>query len=81
VNPTPSPTKSARDHTGAADLDVRTATVCRTAEQRQQLVVCHRNKCLTANNTNPTPFTWTKTAEQTVEKVQRGRMTLNAIIS
>jgi transposase len=32
---------------------------------------------LTANNTNPTPFTWTKTAEQIVEKVQRGRLTLN----
>ena len=36
---------------------------------------------LTANNTNPTPFTWTKTAEQIVEKVQRGRVTLNAITS
>ena len=34
---------------------------------------------LTANNTNPTPFTWTKTADQIVEKVQRGRVTLNAI--
>jgi transposase len=34
---------------------------------------------LTANNTNPTPFTWTKTAEQIVEKVQRGRVTLDAI--
>lgn len=30
-------------------------------------------------NTNPTPFTWTKTADQIVEKVQRGRVTLNAI--
>jgi transposase len=34
---------------------------------------------LTATNTNPTPFTWTKTADQIVEKVQRGRVTLNAI--
>jgi transposase len=34
---------------------------------------------LAATNTNPTPFTWTKTAEQIVEKVQRGRVTLNAI--
>ena len=34
---------------------------------------------LTANNTNPTPFTWTKTADQIVEKVQRGRVALNAI--
>ena len=34
---------------------------------------------LTANNTNPTPFTWTKTADQIVEKVQRGRVTLDAI--
>jgi transposase len=34
---------------------------------------------LTANNTNATPFTWTKTAAQIVEKVQRGRLTLNAI--
>jgi transposase len=33
---------------------------------------------LTANSTNPTPFTWTKTADQIVEKVKRGRMTLNA---
>lgn len=32
---------------------------------------------LTANNSNPTPFTWTKTADQIVEKVQRGRVTLN----
>ena len=36
---------------------------------------------LTANNTNPTPFTWTKTADQIVEKVQRGRVTLHAITS
>lgn len=34
---------------------------------------------LTSNNTNPTPFIWTKTADQIVEKVQRGRVTLNAI--
>jgi len=34
---------------------------------------------LTAHNTNPTPFTWTKTADQIVAKVQRGRVTLNAI--
>ena len=34
---------------------------------------------LAANNTNPTPFTWTKTADQIIEKVQRGRVTLNAI--
>jgi len=34
---------------------------------------------LTANNTTPTPFTWTKTAEQIIEKVQRGRVTLNTI--
>jgi transposase len=36
---------------------------------------------LNAHNHNPTPFTWTKTAEQIVEKVQRGRVTLNAITS
>jgi len=36
---------------------------------------------LTANNINPIPFTWTKTAEQIVQKVQRGRVTLNAITS
>ena len=34
---------------------------------------------LAQNNTNPTPFTWTKTADQIVEKVRRGRMTLDAI--
>jgi transposase len=34
---------------------------------------------LTANNTSPTPFTWTKTADQIVEKVKRGRVTLDAI--
>ena len=36
---------------------------------------------LNAHNTNPTPFTWTKTADQIVEKVQRGHVTLNAITS
>ena len=36
---------------------------------------------LAQNNTNPTPFIWTKTADQIVEKVQRGRVTLNAITS
>jgi transposase len=34
---------------------------------------------LAANNTNPTPLTWTKTAGQIIEKVQRGRVTLDAI--
>jgi transposase len=34
---------------------------------------------LAATNTNPRPFTWTKTADQIIEKVQRGRATLNAI--
>jgi transposase len=34
---------------------------------------------LAANNANPTPFTWTKSADQTIEKVQRGRVTLDAI--
>jgi transposase len=33
---------------------------------------------LAATNTNPKPFTWTKTTEQILEKVQRGRVTLNA---
>jgi len=36
---------------------------------------------LTANNTNPMPFTWTKTADQIIEKVQRGRLTLDAIVN
>ena len=36
---------------------------------------------LTHTNTNPTPFTWTKTADQIVEKVQRGRITLDALTS
>jgi transposase len=34
---------------------------------------------LAQTNTNPTPFIWTKTADQIVEKVQRGRVTLDAI--
>jgi transposase len=34
---------------------------------------------LAANNTNPKPFTWTKTTEQILAKVQRGRVTLNSI--
>jgi hypothetical protein len=28
------------------------------------------------NNSDPTPFVWTKTAEQIIEKVQRGRVAL-----
>ena len=36
---------------------------------------------LAATNTNPTPFIWIKTADQIVEKVQRGRVTLHAITS
>jgi transposase len=36
---------------------------------------------LAANNTNPTPFIWTRTADRIVEKIQRGRVTLNAITS
>jgi hypothetical protein len=34
---------------------------------------------LAETNTNPKPFIWTKTTEQILEKVQRGRVTLNAI--
>jgi transposase len=34
---------------------------------------------LAATNTNPAPFIWTKTTDQILEKVQRGRVTLNAI--
>ncbi|MCA1678354.1 MAG: IS630 family transposase [Actinobacteria bacterium] len=34
---------------------------------------------LQANNDNPTPFVWTATADSILEKVQRGRVTLNAI--
>jgi transposase len=36
---------------------------------------------LAANNTNPTPFIWTKTADRIIEQVQRGRVTLNTITS
>jgi len=36
---------------------------------------------LAATNSNPTPFIWTKTADRIVEKVQRGRVALNAITS
>ena len=31
---------------------------------------------LAANNTNPTPFVWTQTAEQILDKVRRGRVAL-----
>jgi transposase len=34
---------------------------------------------LAATNTNPKPFIWTKTTQQILEKVQRGRVTLNSI--
>ncbi len=34
---------------------------------------------LTANNTNPTPFVWTATAQQILAKVRRGRVALDAI--
>ncbi len=34
---------------------------------------------LQANNDNPRPFTWTATAEQILEKVRRGRVTLERI--
>jgi transposase len=34
---------------------------------------------LAATNSDPKPFTWTKTADQIVEKVQRGRVTLDPI--
>ena len=34
---------------------------------------------LAETNTNPKPFIWTKTTEQILEKVQRGRVTLNSI--
>jgi len=36
---------------------------------------------LGAHNENPKPFQWTATADQILEKVQRGRVTLNAIAS
>ena len=32
---------------------------------------------LNANNTNPTPFVWTATAESILERVRRGRVTLD----
>ena len=32
---------------------------------------------LNANNTDPTPFVWTATADQILEKVRRGRVTLD----
>jgi len=34
---------------------------------------------LEANNTDPTPFVWTATADQILDKVRRGRVALNAI--
>jgi transposase len=34
---------------------------------------------LAATNTDPRPFLWTRTSEKIVEKVQRGRVTLDAI--
>jgi hypothetical protein len=34
---------------------------------------------LNAGNNNPTPFVWTVTAESIMEKVRRGRITLEAI--
>ncbi|MGO9885188.1 MAG: transposase, partial [Solirubrobacteraceae bacterium] len=34
---------------------------------------------LQANNDNPEPFIWTATAEQILNKVRRGRLTLDAI--
>ncbi len=36
---------------------------------------------LTANNQDPTPFVWTATADSILEKVRRGRITLDAIAS
>ena len=36
---------------------------------------------LTAHNENPEPFQWSATAEQILEKVRRGRVTLDAIAS
>ena len=36
---------------------------------------------LQANNTNPEPFVWTATAEQILDKVRRGRVTLNQLAS
>ena len=34
---------------------------------------------LAAHNDDPEPFKWTATADQILEKVRRGRVTLNAI--
>ena len=34
---------------------------------------------LAAHNADPKPFTWTATTEQILEKVRRGRVTLNTI--
>jgi hypothetical protein len=34
---------------------------------------------LEANNTDPTPFVWTATADEILEKVRRGRVTLDTI--
>jgi hypothetical protein len=34
---------------------------------------------LQANNDHPAPFTWTATAEEILEKVRRGRVTLKSI--
>ena len=34
---------------------------------------------LTAHNDNPSPFQWTATSDQILEKVRRGRVTLDAI--
>jgi hypothetical protein len=34
---------------------------------------------LAQHNENPKPFQWTSTAEQILEKVRRGRVTLEAI--
>ena len=36
---------------------------------------------LEANNNNPKPFIWTATADQILDKVRRGRVTLDAITS
>jgi len=36
---------------------------------------------LEANNNNPKPFVWTATAEEILEKVRRGRVTLERITS
>ena len=34
---------------------------------------------LAAHNENPQPFQWTATTDQILEKIRRGRVTLNAI--